>query len=103
MSIQIFNAVATINKANITCNTLVFIFLPAIAPSGDAIKLATIMINSGKYSICPVVILPTAAPIEEINVIAKENAIVILVGIFNTTSIIWTNKNAPAAPIKLLN
>ncbi len=75
-----------------------FIFFPAFAPNGEAIKLAIIIIIAGTYSICPVVILPTVEPIDEINVIASEDAIVILVGIFKTTSIIGTSKNAPAAP-----
>lgn len=43
-------------------------------------------------------IFKVVAPIDEIKVIAKEVAMVILVGIFNTTSMIGTNKNAPAAP-----
>lgn len=73
-------------------------FLPAMAPNGDAIKLATIMMDAGKYSIWPVIIFPVVEPIEEMNVIAKDEAIVIRVGILNTTSIIGTNKKAPAAP-----
>lgn len=38
------------------------------------------------------------APIDEISVMAKEEAIVTLVGIFKTVSIIGTNRNAPPAP-----
>lgn len=75
-----------------------FIFFPAIAPSGAAIKLATTMIAAGPQSTCPVVILPTVAPIDEMNVIANDEAIVIRVGIFKRTSMIGTSKKAPAAP-----
>lgn len=44
---QVFTAVAKINRASMTCSTFTFIFLPAIAPIGEAIKLATTMINAG--------------------------------------------------------
>jgi hypothetical protein len=95
ISIQTFTATATINKAKITCNTFVFTFFPAIAPSGEASKLATTMISDGKNSTCPVDTFPVMAPIYEISAMAKEEAIVIRVGIFKTVSMIGTNKNVP--------
>ena len=58
-------------------------------------RLAATMISAGKYSTCPVIIFPAAEPIDEINVMASEDAIVIRVGIFSTVSIIGTNRNAP--------
>lgn len=74
------------------------IFCPAFAPKGDAIKLAMTIIIAGMNSTWPVVIFANVDPIEEINVIANEEAIVIFVGIFRTESIIGTNRKAPAAP-----
>lgn len=41
---------------------------------------------------------PTVAPIDEIRVIANEDAIVTRVGIFNITNMIGTRRNAPPAP-----
>src|SRR5699024_10673105 len=79
------------------CNTLVFTRLPAFAPSGDAIRLAIIMITAGISNTWPVIILPAVEPTAERNVMASEDAIVTRVGIFSTSSIIGTNKNAPAA------
>ena len=95
---QVFTAVAKINRPIVPCNTFVFNFLPMLAPIGEAIKLATTIINAGSIGIFPVAIFPETAPMDEINVMAKEEAIVILVGILRTTSIIGTNKNAPPAP-----
>lgn len=47
ISTHIFTAVASINNARIICSTFVFIFLPAIAPKGEAIKLAITMMIAG--------------------------------------------------------
>lgn len=98
MSSQILIAVPKIKIAKIHCKIFVFTFFPKCAPKGEAIKLAIIMIKAGINITCPVISLPVVAPIEEINVIAKDVAMVILVGIFKTRSIIGTKINAPAAP-----
>src|SRR5699024_8013783 len=95
---QILTALAKIRAAKIHCKYLVFIFLPTLAPSGAPIILAITIIIAGINNTWPVAILPAAVPIEEMKVIASELAIVILVGIFNTTIIIGTKTNAPAAP-----
>lgn len=56
------------------------------------------MTAAGKSGTSPEKSLPVTDPIEEMNVIAKEEAIVILVGIRSITSMIGTSKNAPPAP-----
>lgn len=91
-------AVPKINSDRIHCNTLVFAFWPTFAPSGAAKILATIMTAAGPYRIWSVTILPTVEPMDEMNVIASEVAMVMRVGIRKTTSMIGTKMNAPAAP-----
>lgn len=98
MVIQVFTAVTKIKIPIIICKTFVFTRFPTFAPIGEAIKLAATIMSEGRISTCPVEIFPETAPIDEINVMAKEEAIVIRVGIFKTTSIMGTNKNAPPAP-----
>src|SRR5699024_11667943 len=65
-------------------------------PSGEAIILATTIIAAGAYNTWSVTTLPTVEPIEEINVIARLEAMVTRVGIFKITSMIGTKINAPA-------
>ena len=77
---------------------MAFIFCPILAPSGEAIILATTIIAAGAYNTWSVTTLPTVEPIEEINVIARLEAMVTRVGIFKITSMIGTKINAPAAP-----
>ena len=48
---------------------------------------------------CPVTIFPVVIPIEEINVIAIDVAIVMRSGNFKITSIMGTKRNEPPAPI----
>ena len=47
ISTQSLIAVAAIKIAKMICNAFTFIFFPTIAPSGAAIKLATIIIAAG--------------------------------------------------------
>src|SRR5690625_1187218 len=98
ISNHILMAVTKIRMDKIHCNTFVFIFFPALAPNGAAIKLATINTMAGAYKICPVTTLPIVEPIEDKKVIANEEAIVTRVGIFKITSMMGTSKNAPPAP-----
>src|SRR5699024_725647 len=91
-------AVPKINIARIYCKYVVLMFLPVLAPKGDAIRLATTIIIAGSHVTCPVTTLLAEVPIEEIKVMASEEAIVILVGIFKITSIIGTSKKEPPAP-----
>lgn len=56
--IQVFTAVTKIKIPIMACNTLVLTLFPAVAPMGEAIKLATTMIIEGKIGTCPVAIFP---------------------------------------------
>ncbi len=71
---------------------------PTRAPNGAATTLAQIITRLGPSSTSPADNLPIVAPIDEMNVMASEDAMVTLIGIFSTTSIKGTSKNAPAAP-----
>src|SRR5690606_24400270 len=94
---QILMAVAAMRIARIHLRTFVFIFWPAFAPIGAAIRLATIMMTAGQNRTCPVNTLPAVEPIDEMNVIASDVAIVIRVGMLSTVSMIGTSRNEPAA------
>ncbi len=90
--------VAMISTANTHCNNLTFNFWPTKAPSGAAIKLAITIMTEGTSNIFPPNTFPEAAPIEERNVIASEEAMATRVGIFSITNMIGIVIKAPAAP-----
>lgn len=91
-------AVAPINSAKIHCRNFVFTFCPTDAPIGEAIKLAIIRTRAGTKRTWPVITFPTVAPIDERNVIARDEATVTLTGIFKIDNIMGTRIKAPPAP-----
>src|SRR5699024_3599850 len=91
-------AVPNIKIARIHCKYFVFMFFPVLAPKGEAIRLAITIIIAGTHVTCPVATLLADVPIEEIKVIARDEAMVIRDGIFKITSIIGSSKQEPPAP-----
>ena len=82
-----------------------FILCPSFAPSGAAKILATTITAAGPYRIWSVTIFPIVEPMDDINVIASEVAMVIRVGIFSITSMIGTRmkeKGIESIPFQLL-
>lgn len=69
-----------------------------MVPSGAAKTLAITMTTDGHSKTFPAITFPTVDPIEDINVMASEDAIVTRVGILRTISMIGTRMNAAAAP-----